>query len=104
MIWMLFTVMLLAAVVFAALPIYRAEQKVSARPLLVVIAVAGLSAVLYSQLGTPGGQSAGSGEMPSIEEMVASLDARLRQDPDDLAGWKMLGRSYMELRNFGAAI
>ncbi len=32
-----------------------------------------------------------------IEDMVAGLAARLEQDPDDLAGWLRLGRSYMVL-------
>lgn len=32
-----------------------------------------------------------------IETMVAGLDQRLRQNPDDLEGWKRLVRSYMVL-------
>jgi len=32
-----------------------------------------------------------------IEAMVAKLDARLKQQPDDLEGWTMLGRSYAVL-------
>jgi len=32
-----------------------------------------------------------------IEDMVAGLAARLEQNPDDLAGWLRLGRSYMVL-------
>ncbi|WP_258571224.1 c-type cytochrome biogenesis protein CcmI [Flavimaribacter sediminis] len=38
-----------------------------------------------------------------IEGMVASLDARLRDEPDDLQGWKRLIRSYMVLGRPGDA-
>jgi cytochrome c-type biogenesis protein CcmH len=36
--------------------------------------------------------------------MVASLAARLEDNPDDLNGWKMLGRSHMTLSNFAGAV
>ena len=39
----------------------------------------------------------------AIGEMVASLAARLKQSPDDLEGWLMLGRSYVSLEQFAAA-
>lgn len=32
-----------------------------------------------------------------IESMVSSLDARLRENPDDVEGWRRLGRSYRVL-------
>jgi cytochrome c-type biogenesis protein CcmH len=35
--------------------------------------------------------------------MIDGLAARLEDNPDDLAGWKMLGRSYMSVRNYAAA-
>lgn len=39
-----------------------------------------------------------------IEDMVAGLAARLAEAPGDLAGWLRLGRSYMVLRRFPAAV
>lgn len=39
----------------------------------------------------------GGGPVPSVEEMVARLEARLEERPDDLEGWLMLGRSSMVL-------
>ena len=41
--------------------------------------------------------------IPDIGEMVASLAARLRKNPDDLEGWLMLGRSYVSLEQFADA-
>lgn len=38
-----------------------------------------------------------------IERMVAGLRTRLAQQPDDLQGWKMLGRSEAVLGNYPAA-
>ena len=36
--------------------------------------------------------------------MVAGLDQRLRDNPDDLSGWKMLGRTNFQLRDYAKAI
>ena len=38
-----------------------------------------------------------------VEAMVARLAARLRENPDDTDGWKMLGRSYAVLGRFADA-
>ena len=64
--------------------------------------------LIYYQIGTPTSStqsSAQSGEQaPDIDEMVNSLAAKLAANPDDVSGWKMLGRSYFNLRNFPGAI
>jgi cytochrome c-type biogenesis protein CcmH len=39
----------------------------------------------------------------SIEDMVARLAERMRQQPDDLKGWVMLGRSYVVLKRYSDA-
>lgn len=40
---------------------------------------------------------------PDIQQMVAGLRTRMAQQPDDLEGWKMLGRSEAVLGNYPAA-
>jgi cytochrome c-type biogenesis protein CcmH len=42
-------------------------------------------------------------EMHSMEEAVAGLEKRLRDQPDDVQGWQMLGRSYVNMRRFDKA-
>ena len=41
---------------------------------------------------------------PDVAAMVAKLEARLRDDPNDAAGWLMLGRSYVALERLDDAI
>ncbi len=48
--------------------------------------------------GAVDGKQAGS-----IEEMVARIEGRLKQNPDNPADWRMLGWSYYEMRDFARA-
>jgi cytochrome c-type biogenesis protein CcmH len=86
--------------------------------LVTLVLVIPLSTVLlYQQLGAPqfldvSGPGAGrasermaaEGEPKSVEELVAGLEARLAEAPDDPEGWYMLGRSYMALQRYGDAV
>jgi len=101
--WLVFGAMLLAASIAAAWPFYRLHRRLSAATVVIVIAVVSLSVIVYSELGTPVDTS-GPPAVASVDEMVRSLDARLQENPDDLAGWKMLARSYMQLENLPKAI
>ena len=101
--WIIIGVMLAAAMLVVMWPLYRAEKKLSATTMVSMFAVAAISSILYSQIGTPNPDLDSQG-MPDIDEMVSSLAARLETNPDDLAGWKMLGRSYMQLQNYPGAI
>ncbi|HEX6259773.1 MAG TPA: tetratricopeptide repeat protein [Woeseiaceae bacterium] len=100
MIWLLFGLMLLAAALVVTWPMYRRQKRVSAALVSSVAIILGVSALVYSGVGTPVPPPAAA----SIDEMVAALDNRLQDNPDDLEGWKMLGRSYMQLQNYPRAI
>ena len=39
-----------------------------------------------------------------VEAMVARLAAKLRENPDDAEGWKLLGRSYTAMQRFPEAV
>jgi cytochrome c-type biogenesis protein CcmH len=103
MLWLVFGVMLFAAALAVALPLYRNEQRLSLRSAISVVLLVGLSTGIYSYIGSPNVDPGESGS-PDVNAMVSSLAGRLEENPDDLAGWKMLGRSYLQMKNFTGAI
>jgi cytochrome c-type biogenesis protein CcmH len=103
MIWAILGVMLLIAAAAVVWPLSQYKKAVSPASIVAVVFIGAMSGSMYHFIGTPGGESA-TPELAGIEEMVAGLDARMRQNPDDLAGWKMLGRSYSQLGQYDEAI
>ena len=78
----------------------------------VAVVVPLLSLTLYGTLGGgPGAfhpdeavpQVSADGHENPIEGMVATLVAKLKENPDDAQGWMMLGRSYYFLKQHQAA-
>jgi len=104
MLWILIAVMLAAAVSIVAVPLYRTEKRLSIAMVVAIFTVTSVSGIIYSQIGTPNLPTQSVEQAPDIDAMVNSLAARLAENPDDLSGWKMLGRSYFNLRNFPGAI
>ncbi len=96
--------------------IYKRSSKLL--PIIVFLALPIIAVFSYLQLnnGLPSlspefaeqlaaqqsGQSAG--KMPAIEDAIIKLEAKLKQKPDDLDGWKMLGRSYLVSKRFDNAV
>jgi cytochrome c-type biogenesis protein CcmH len=68
-----------------------------------IVAVAAVAGFMYSQIGTPN-PDLQTQESASVDDMMTSLAARLQENPDDLDGWKMLGRSYFQMQNYPGAI
>lgn len=79
-------------------------------PLLFIVPV--LSLGLYSQLGDfrafepqpEAAAEAGADPSGQINAMVATLEQRLQQQPDDLKGWLILGRSYKAIKRYDDAV
>ena len=61
-----------------------------------------MQAAAQSAAPQQGQQSTGE-QAPSMEEMVERLAARMQQEPGDLEGWVMLGRSYFILKRYSDA-
>lgn len=68
------------------------------KPVLAVAAVAALSLttlVLYRLVGTPAALAPATRQAPTtLEEAVAQLETRLRDDPRQVEGWRLLGQAY----------
>jgi cytochrome c-type biogenesis protein CcmH len=108
--WTILVVLCLLAVVFAAWPLYSKSHRLTPLVATVIVFVVAMSAIMYDQIGSPGlrsGHSASAvgadGDLPGMDEVIVSLQERLQANPDDVAGWKMLGRTQMTLQNFAGA-
>lgn len=61
--------------------------------------------VMYFSLGTPQFADISKSQIqPEVVTLVDKLEQRLQQDPKDLTGWLLLGRSYMVEENTPKAI
>jgi cytochrome c-type biogenesis protein CcmH len=110
--------MLLVATSFASAPLIRRAKKSSSGfvnvPLLAVIAAFLLAIGLYVAIGRPGVASTSHAQQTpgvtmqeqvtteekraaSVTELLAGLEQRLVENPDDAKGWLLLAKSYDHL-------
>ncbi len=108
MLWLTLGVMSFAGVVFTVWPFLRENSRNFGVVAVAVLFVVVSSAGLYSMLGSPGLENErlahGGGPGEDMLEVVEGLAKRLEQNPDDVGGWRMLGRSYMSLSNYPKAV
>ena len=74
---------------------------------LLALAVPALALAFYQVTGTPQiiprlasatqAPVHGSGEMPPLDVLAERLAARMEQNPEDIEGWMMLGRTYFAM-------
>jgi cytochrome c-type biogenesis protein CcmH len=104
--WIILVVLCLLALGFGVWPLYRETHRLTPIVATVIVFTVALSAGLYSYVGSPDLPSAGaqSEALPDMESVMASLTQRLDENPDDINGWKMLGRSQMTLQRFDDAV
>ena len=76
--------------------------------LLVGVALPVLALAVYLAVGSPRAvdprPDPGAVTDAQIAAMVERLAAKMRDNPEDADGWKMLGRSYLVLGRFGEAV
>lgn len=112
--FVLFAALLLAAALAILLPpLLRRRDDGDGRLLLPALGLAAMFAVgasgLYAWLGTPEGirqpgQATTEEDPGSVSEAMARLEERLREEPDNLEGWMLLGRSRMATGNAAGAV
>lgn len=81
-----------------------------AAAVLVAIFVPVAAGALYLKLGDPGAinpvdvpQTVTNEQAPALADLLPQLEARLATNPDDINGWRLLGRSYLSVNEFAKA-
>lgn len=102
---LLAALLLVAAVLVVAIPLLRRTPHSAAAPWTALAVAAVLvvgSALLYVSWSSWSWREGPAADSP--QTMVAHLARRLERDPNDLAGWLMLGRSYLVLQEYPLAL
>ena len=100
--WTILVVLCLLAIVFAIWPLWRESRRLTPLVATLIVFTVALSVGLYDHIGSPGispGNAAPDEVNRSMDDVLASLEARLANNPDDIEGWRMLARSHMSLQN-----
>ena len=93
-----------------------AKERIIGMLLFITIPLAGL--LLYQYIGTPEAiniptatprqaaqtQQPHSSQQPEMEDMVAQLQQRMAENPDDPEGWLVLGRSLKTMQRYPEAV
>ncbi len=105
--WVVLVLLCLLAIGFAAWPLWKSKHRLSPLVASIIVFTVAVSVGLYDAVGQPGvpsgRSSANNGDLPAMDEVITSLEARLAANPEDLGGWNMLGRTYMTMGNYEAA-
>ena len=108
MLWLMLGVMSFVGVVFTVWPFLRDNSRNFGVVAAAVVFVVASSAGLYAKIGSPGLENErlahGGGPGADMLDVVDGLAQRLEDNPDDVNGWRMLGRSYMSLNDYPNAV
>ena len=72
-----------------------------------IAVIAGLTlatAMVYLAIGTPAALDTAQREMPrTLDDAIAKLESELQRDPNQVEGWRLLGRAYIAQGNAAKA-
>ncbi len=103
--WIIVSALCLVAMLFATWPIYRNAKRLTPMLAGIIVFTVAISVSLYSHVGSPDVPSGRGGQsLEDMEQVMAALEARLADNPEDIKGWQMLARSNMSLQRFDAAV
>jgi len=102
----------LGALSFLFVPLWRCRRESGRWSVAGVVAAAlvvPLSISLYMNVSTwdgvaTGGMTTGDEGQPAVAELVAGLAERMREQPDDVEGWRLLGQSYVSISMYPEAL
>ncbi|MGD8346080.1 MAG: tetratricopeptide repeat protein [Lysobacterales bacterium] len=115
MFWIIAALILFIGFVIALLPLLRDKSGWQPLALALVFALPAAGLWMYNQFATPAGldvvgtpnvASAAdphSGQAADMQSMIAGLQQRLEQNPDDLEGWLLLARTLRASQRFEEA-
>ena len=116
--WIVAALIGLVAALFIAWPLLQERAAVRNYGFAIILLVPVVALFLYQVVGTPAGigvtgspgqamqaAAAHPGQQAGMEMdgMIANLEARLQENPADLDGWMLLGRSYKATQRFEEA-
>lgn len=118
MFWSLSVIITVLAMGYLAWPLVRQGGGARNYGLALVLVAPVIALIAYQQIGTPRGigvvgspqvqsraeadhATTGAGQM---DEMIAQLEQRLQENPADVAGWTLLGRSYKSVGRYAQAV
>ena len=103
--WIIVSALCLVAMLFASWPVYRHAKRLTPMLAGIIVFTVVISAGLYNHVGSPDVPSGRGGQsLEDMEQVMAALEARLADNPEDIKGWQMLARSNMSLQRFDAAV
>jgi cytochrome c-type biogenesis protein CcmH len=116
--WIFAIALLVVAAAIVSWPLFTgvAKDKITGLFVLLMIPLAGI--LMYQTIGTPEAinlspvkpaqqppsqQSAHSDQQGQMDDLVASLQQRMAENPDDPEGWLILGRSLKTMQRYAEA-
>ncbi len=115
--WIFAVAILAIAAVAISWPLITGTVKERMTGIWVIIMMPLLGLMMYQQIGTPKAinlaaatpqqstqeQQAHSSQSAQMDELVASLQKRMSENPDDPEGWLILGRSLKTMQRYAEA-